>query len=68
VEVNFGIAFACLHAMKPVMAYLFPSLFNSSGNAQPIRRIPDRLVNDTSISSSAAEAMSLAKMPRKDMA
>jgi hypothetical protein len=66
--VNFGIAFACIHAMKPVMARLFPGSFQSPGNAHAGQRIPDQLVNDTSDSSNGVAAVSLTEMALKDIA
>jgi hypothetical protein len=50
VEVNFGIAFACIHAMKPIMAKIFPALFTSA-SPHAVDRIPDQLINERSDSS-----------------
>jgi hypothetical protein len=45
VEVNIGIAFACIHAMKPIMAKLFPGMFTSS-SPHAVGRIPDQVINE----------------------
>ena len=50
VEVNIGIAFACIHAMKPIMAKIFPAMFTSA-SPHAVDRIPDQLINERSDSS-----------------
>ncbi len=50
VEVNIGIVFACIHAMKPIMAKIFPAMFTSA-SPHAVDRIPDQLINERSDSS-----------------
>jgi hypothetical protein len=51
VEVNVGIAFACMHAMKPIMANLFPSIFGSAADSHAIQRMPSQVIDNTNSSS-----------------
>jgi hypothetical protein len=55
VEVNIGIAFSCIHAMKPIMAKLFPGMFKSS-RPHAVGRIPDQVINEASDSSNGMDS------------
>ena len=68
VEVNIGIAFACIHAMKPIMAKLFPGVFTAA-NPHAVERLPDQRINEASASSNdVVDAVIYAKAESKDIA